>query len=216
MPRIGLWATVACILAVTIHAQAFATPCDLTQVPYCTFTKSPFGFFVPGDTWAEIDFETLPNGAPSQGGVPITPAFNYVLQGALFTSAFPGLRITGNSTTGYDLTAYTSNLGAHNSISAQLSHPERGIGLYALGHATLRAFDENGALITSVTHTYYPQVYFLGIRSSIPIASIEFDNYSNSASFDNFTMIHIPVPEPASAALLLLAAPFLFRRSRPE
>jgi len=184
------------------------------QTPYCTWAGNSNGFFVPGDTGALINFETLPNGNPSQGGVNITPAFNYVLQGALFSSPFPSLKIVGNSQIGFALEAFTSSPIAHNWITAELSQPEKGVGVWVVDHTTLFAFDSQGALITNVSFQGSSQRYFLGIKSNIPIARAVIDYNSNIAAIDDFTMVHIPVPEPASAALLLLVAvPILFRRS---
>ncbi len=193
-----------------LHVEA--STCNLTQVPFCTWSWSGEGFFDFGDTGAIIDFQTLPNGAPSFGGAAITPAFNYVLNGALFSPALPNLFITGNSQLGYGLTAYNSNILSHNSIIAQLTNPERGVGVYVLDHTTLLAYDAQGTLITSVSHSVSNAVGFVGIKSSVPIASVVIDNGHNSVTIDDFTLIHIPAPEPASAAFLVLAAPMLFRR----
>lgn len=194
--------------------QAFAGPCDLTQVSYCTWAGNSNGFFVPGDTGALISFETLPNGNPSQGGVILTPAFNYVLQGALFSSPFPSLKIVGNTQIGFALEAFTSSPIAHNWITAELSQPEKGVGVWVGDHTTLFAFDSQGALITSVSFQDSNQRYFLGIKSNIPIARAVIDYNSNIAAIDDFTMIHLPVPEPASATLLLFVGTVLFRRSK--
>ena len=197
-----------------IGLRAEGSTCDLTQVPYCTWVGNNDGFFAVGDTGSTITFQTLPNGSPSFGGASITPAFNYVLQGALFSPAFPNLFITGNAQLGYGLTAYTSNPIANNTITAQLTNPERGVGLWVGSFTTLRAFDVHDTLITSVTNASPNVGIFLGVRSNIPVARVIVDKGSNSNTIDDFTMIHIPVPEPATAALLLLAAPILFRHSR--
>lgn len=187
--------------------------CDLNQVPYCTWAWSNNEFFDVGDTGALINFETLPNGAPSFGGAAITPAFNYVLQGALFSSALPSLFIGGNTQIGFGLTAHNSSPIAHNSIIAQLTLPERGVGVSVIGQTTLFAYDAQGSLITSVSYDDPNGIrYFLGIKSSVPIARVVIDRGQNTASLDDFTMIHVSVPDPASTALLLIAAPILFRR----
>ena len=194
--------------------RAEASNCDLTQVPFCTWVYSTNGFFDVGDTGTIIDFQTLPNGSPSFGGANITPAFNYVLQGALFTSPFPSLMVVGNSQVGYGLEAYTSNILAHNWITAELTNPERGVGVWVIDHTTLFAYDAQGSLITSISHTDHNGIqYFLGIKSSVPIARVLIDRSTNEVTLDNFTMVHIPVPEPSSAALLLLAAPILYRHA---
>lgn len=197
------------VIAITGHAQG--SPCDLTQVPYCTWVGTTDGFFSVGDSVSVINFQTLPNGSPSFGGAAITPAFNYVLQGALFSPALPSLFISGNNQLGYVLTAHNSNLLAHNSIIAQLTNPARGVGVYLRDDTALLAYDAQGNLITSVSHNVSNTVGFVGIKSNVPIARVVIDNGHNSVDLDNFTMIH--VPEPASAALVLLAAPILFRRA---
>lgn len=205
--------TAAATIASLAEMRAHASSCDLTQVPYCTWAWSDAGFWSAGDTGALINFQTLPNGSPSFGGANITPAFNYVLQGALFTSPFPSLKVVGNAQLGYALEAYTSNILAHNSITAQLTSPERGVGVWVIGHTTLSAYDAQGTLLTSVSYDDPNGIeYFLGIKSSTPIARVVIDRGTNIATLDDFTMIHIPVPEPASATLLLLAVPILLRR----
>lgn len=191
-----------------------ADACDLTQVSYCTWAGNDSGFFNLGEDGSVINFQTLPDGTPSFGGAAITPAFNYVLQGALFSPAFPNLFISGNSQFGYALTAYTSNPGANNLITAQLTNPERGVGVWVGNQKSLFAYDSEGTLITSVSHFAPGEVFFLGVKSIIPIARVVVSSGSNSNTIDNFTMIHIPVPEPASAVQLLLAAPVLIRRRR--
>ena len=212
-----------CLASLVIGAwalRASADPCDLTQVPYCTWAGNSSGFFSLGDTSSLISFQTLPDGTPSFGGAAITPAFNYVLQGASFSPALPSLFISGNTQLGFGLTAHNSNIVAHNSITAQLTNPERGVGVYVLDDTALLAYDADGTLIASVSHNVFNSVRFLGIKSNVPIARAVIDNGHNSVDMDNFTMIHIPVPEPASAALLLLAAPLLLfariRRARPS
>lgn len=195
--------------------NAQAVPCDLTQVPFCTWAGESSGFFAAGDTAAFINFETLPNGNPSFGGANITPAFNYVLQGALFSSPFPSLKVVGNTQIGFALEAYTPSPIAQNSIIAQLTNPERGVGVWVVGDTRLRVYDEQGALIA--TTSYFGnlgQRFFLGVKSNIPIARAVIDDGTNSLAIDDFTLVHMPVPEPASAALLLLAAPFLRRQRR--
>jgi len=190
---------------------ASASACELTQVPFCTWAGTDSGFYVAGDSGSTISFNTLPDGSPSYGGAAITPAFNYVLQGALFSPALPSLFITGNEL-GYGLTAYNSNILSHNSITAQLTNLERGVGVYVAGNKTLFAFDAQGDLITSVSHNSLGSVYFLGIKSNIPIARVVIDNGTNSITIGDFVIIHIPVPEPASVALLLLGVPILLCR----
>ena len=199
---VGLWAM-----------RVAGNPCDLSQVSYCTWSGNDSDFWGPTDTGSLISFQTLPDGTPSFGGAAITPAFNYVLQGALFTSPLPSLFISGNNQIGFGLTAYNSNIVAHNFISAQLTNPERGVGVYILDHTTLFAYDAGGSLITSVSHNVFSSLRFVGIKSVVPIARVVIDDFSNSVDMDNFTMIHILVPEPASAVLLLLTVPVLFRRS---
>lgn len=203
---------VGVIVIICCASKCLGNTCDLSQTPYCTWAGSSLGFIAPGDSISLINFETLPNGSPSFGGANITPAFNYVLQGALFGSPFPSLKVVGNTQIGFALEAHTSSPIAHNWITAQLTQPERGIGVRTIGHTTLSAYDSEGTLIASVFHNSGIS-YFLGIRSNIPIARVVIDDFTNSIAIDDFTMIHIPVPEPASAALLLLVAPVHFRRS---
>ena len=213
--RTAILALVSSGSIITLAVQsAAAGPCDLTQVPYCTWAGQSNGFFVAGDTGAIINFETLPNGNPSFGGANITPAFNYALQGALFSSPFPSLKVVGNTQIGFALEAYTGIPLAHNSISAELTNPERGVGVYVVGDTTLSVFDEQGFLIASTSYFgVFGQRFFLGVKSNIPIGSAVVDDGTNSIAIDDFTMIHVPVPEPAGATLLLLAAPILLRHS---
>jgi len=209
------WSSILAVTAFSIVAEyAWSAPCDFTQVPYCTWAGSSFGFAVPGDTGAIINFETLPDGTGSYGGAAITLTFNYSLQGAMFTSPYPGLKVVGNSQLGYSLEAYTPSLHAHNWIEAALTQPERGIGVTTIGNATLFAYDSAGALITSVSYNQPSGVFFLGIKSVVPIAHVVVDQHNNYSSLDDFIMIHVPVPEPSTCGLLLLAAGAVVTRRR--
>lgn len=203
---------IAVFASCKIANSSFASSCDLTQVQFCSWAGESNGFFSPGEAGTVIGFETLPDGTPSFGGANITPAFNYVLQGAFFSSPFPSLKVVGNMQIGFALEAHTSNPLAHNSIMAQLTNLERGVGVWVIGHTSLFVYDAQGVLITSVFHNDSSHRFFLGVKSNIPIASAVIDDGTNSIAIDDFTMIHVPVPEPSSASLLLLAAPILLRR----
>src|ERR1041384_2514729 len=69
----------ASVLAACAPA-ALGTPCHGSQAPVCTFRNDYPGFVqtlsLLGATPRTIDFETLPDGTPSHGGVYITPTFN--------------------------------------------------------------------------------------------------------------------------------------------
>jgi len=207
-PSVSLACRVGCVLGLWA-VPASGDPCDLTQTSYCTWEGSNSGFFSPGDTATLIDFQTLPDGTPSFGGAAITSAFNYVLQGAFFSSAFPSLFVSGNNQVGFALTAFTSSPIANNLITAQLTNPERGVGVSVSGNSALFAYDAQNVLIASASHFQANGAFFLGVKSNTPIARVVVNNGSNSNTIDNFTLIH--VPEPTSAALLVLALPVVAR-----
>ena len=76
-----------------------------------TFVEDFEGFVeAAGPGLLEIDFETLPDGSPSEGGTPITKDFNYTEQGVFFWPPVPEMKIVGNEVSGFSLIA-ASELG---------------------------------------------------------------------------------------------------------
>src|SRR6059036_1614636 len=76
------------------------------------------GWSAAAGAHSTIDFETLPDVAPSVAGTPITASFNYTAQGATF-SPNADLLINGNAVTGFNLEA-TAPVGVEVYIDAVL------------------------------------------------------------------------------------------------
>ena len=199
-----------------LSEKSLAVDCFGQNLPVCTWAGHSGGFITLGDTVRVIDFETLPDGSPSYGGVYITSTFNYTGQGVTFSAHLSTPYIAGNATFGYGLLAYTGSPSVHDWLIADLVNPAQGVGIYFRGGNTLRAYDALGGLIASVSYPANPGTteFFLGIRSDVPIVRAIIDSGGESAEMIRFDTIHIPVPEPGSAALLLLAVPLILRRPR--
>ena len=96
---------------IRVIAVLIAIPCtNYSHAGVISFLNDYEGWLeAAGGVAQEIDFETLPNGDPSQAGFPITEHFNYTDQGVTF-SAVPTdidifLFIGGNDVSGFDLGA---------------------------------------------------------------------------------------------------------------
>lgn len=151
-----------------------------------------------------IDFETLPDGTPSQSGVLITPEFNYTAQGGTFAAQAPRLRITGNEITGFNLGAVPilSNDPTRNWILAHLAEPAYAVGVRFPGTASLILLDVNRETMGRWTFGGGGQGFFLGVLSDDPIYTALVDHGSNSTHIHDFWFASIP--EPATLVLLAL------------
>lgn len=192
--------TVICCLALPLKADVQ------------TFVNDYAGFASEAGTLPTIDFETQPNGQPSQAGIQITSAYNYDTYGAHFSAPNVTPILAGNPVGGFSLRAYIAvpDPTARTWIVADPLAPVYAAGAHFAGHSYLFAYDLEGALLG---YTYYLQGgsgHFLGIVSTEPIAYVVFDRMSSIASIDSFYFA--PIPEPSGAALLLLCAGFLLRR----
>lgn len=170
-----------------------------------TFINDYAGFAAAAGPLSVIDFETQPNGQPSQPGVQITSAYNYDAYGVHFSAANVTPILAGNPVTGFDLRATmpTPLPSSRTWIVADPLLPAYAVGARYGGNSYLYAYDAQGLLID---YAYYSQPgnnNFLGIVSDVPIDYVIFDRLTWVASINDFHFAAIP--EPASAALLLLA-----------
>jgi hypothetical protein len=203
---------VACVAAGS-YLPAAAQPCLETHPIVCTTASEQFFIgLMFGQPLQFINFETLPNGQPSISGTQITPSFNYTHLGVTF-SAPVGTPIIGGSGPGdHDLRVLAFSPPAHTWLRADFSHPSLGAGIWFNGATALTAFDANDSVIASMSYGFSGGPWFVGIYSEIPIAYVTADRGSNVSVISDF--IFNPIPEPASALLLLAALP-LRRRPRP-
>lgn len=158
-----------------------------------------------------IDFERLPDGAPSYSGAQITANFNYTEQGVSFSAPFGPLTI-GGTLGSYDLRAFDSDQLVREWIDASILRPTAAVGIHFGGGTTLYAADVTGAEIARVSFSAPGGPWFLGIVSQIPIATARVDRGSNSEAIGTF--IFNPTPEPMTGALLALGAMAARQRRR--
>ena len=178
-----------------------------------TFVDDFEGFVeAAGPGLLEIDFETLPDGSPSEGGTPITKDFNYTEQGVFFWPPVPEMKIVGNEVSGFSLSA-NSELGIETTwITADLIVPAFAVGTFFGGDTTLSAFDEDGNLIVTESFFGSGSGHFVGIVSDTPIAFSMNESFTNLEAIESY--LFVPVPEPGTVVLSALAAGALCCRRR--
>lgn len=161
-----------------------------------------------------IDFETLPNGAPSQVGVPITATFNYTAQGVTFDAHMPTtfFGIAGNQVNGFDLRTFMLDPPFRTWIIADLVVPTNAVGVFFPGGTVFSAFDANGELLASQLFGAPGGGHFIGFVSDVPIARTTIDEGSGIETIDSF--VFNPIPEPATGAVALAVLCLLVRRRR--
>lgn len=160
-----------------------------------------------------IDFETLPDGNPSQSGVLITPEFNYTAQGVEFAAQAPRLVISGNAESGFNLRAgpLLSSDPTRNWIIADILEPAIAVGVTYPGTAILAIHGTQGEFLGSWIFGGSGD-RFLGVVSDIPISMSTIDRGGNSKTIHEF--YYAPVPEPASVLLLLAGGAYFCLRGR--
>ena len=178
-----------------------------------TFVEDFEGFVeAAGPGLLEIDFETLPDGSPSEGGTPITKDFNYTEQGVFFWPPVPDLFVGGNEVNGFSLRA-DSELGIETTwITADLVVPAFAVGTFFPGDTTLSVFDQDGNLIVTESFFGGGPGHFIGIVSDTPIAFSINESFTNIEGISSY--LFVPVPEPGTVVLLALASAALCCRRR--
>ena len=178
-----------------------------------TFVDDYDGFRQAAGELRTIDFETLPDGQQSYGGVPITETFNYDLQGAHFTAEQTVPLIAGNRYSGFRLGASRRFPWERTWLIGDLVTPALAVGVFYPGHTQLCAFDAAGGEIGCVRGETSG---FIGIVSETQIDQTIVDRGGVAEDIDAF--VFSPIPEPATILLVVMAAgaPTIFRsRQRP-
>ena len=171
-----------------------------------------------GGVAQEIDFETLPDGSPSQTGTPITEDFNYTGQGVTFSRTPPEVEgflfIGGNPIGGFDLGVEAVAIGA--GIISDLVEPAYASGVFFGGFSTFSIFDAQGNLLGEESAGGHPGDEFVGFVSDEPI-EFTLNTDGGTAEVIN-SYLFVPVPEPGTVVLLGLASGALCcpRRLRKE
>ena len=166
-----------------------------------------------GGVAQEIDFETLPDGSPSQTGTLITKDFNYTDQGVTFSRTPPEVEgflfIGGNPIGGFDLGAEAVAIGA--GIISDLVEPAFAAAVFFGGNTTFSIFSEDGILLGEEYFNSGAE-NFLGFVSDIPIGHTLNTRDSTFEILNSF--LFVPVPEPGTLGLLGVAALAVLRRRR--
>lgn len=180
---------------------AFAAP---TRAGVVTFLDDFDGFVeAAGPGLLEIDFETLPDGSPSQAGVEITLDFNYTDQGVTFTPLVPILEIAGNPIGGFGLLALDPKDILDTAIISELVMPASAVGMFFPGFTLLSAFDEEGNVI-AVIPSGGAGPHFVGIVSDVPIALTVNTRHTPIERINSY--LFVPIPEPSTLGLLTFGA----------
>ncbi len=221
------------VLAVALGSPAArAVPCPTGEAPVCV-TNDYIDFlvmtyYISGDFKFKgppplriIDFETPPEGTPPPNGQ-ITPEYNYTAQGVTFSQGFltppqPWEQLYVR----FQIAGQPGNRGLQASwdfrrtwIIADLVVPSPAVAIDFPGSTRLSAFDSAGNLLARSDYWGGPGGgWFLGIVSDVPIARITADDGDDANRIDTF--FFNPTPEPASAMLILAAAPLLRRFRSP-
>ena len=175
-----------------------------------TFVEDFEGFVkVAGPGLLEIDFETLPDGSPSEASTPITKDFNYDEQGVFFSAPVPSLVIAGSRAGGFRLQAFSEGQIDPTWIDAFLLTPASAVGVFFPGGTIFSAFDTDGDLIVSEQFSAGGSNHFIGFVSNVPIGFTM--NNSDPGLEVIQSYVFVPVPEPGCAALLLVGTGLALR-----
>ncbi len=180
-------------------APAAAVPCDDGPAPVCPIVNNLIFFLNTAGPIRLLDFETWPDGTPTQTGQYVTPQQNYTPLGVTFYPRVGPLRI-GGAAGGRGLDVFQNDPRIRDWIEGEFVVPTSAVGITFSGGTTLFAYDANDALIASVTLNGFGGPFFLGLLSDTPIARVRVDSGGSAALIDDFYFN--PVPEPLGAWLL--------------
>ncbi len=203
------------LAAVVLAFAGMATP---SRADVVAFVHDYEGWLeAVGGVANEIDFETLPDGSPSEEWVEITEDFNYTDQGVTFSlwdgGPSPGYALTiGHElVTGFSLRAWSFD-PTSGGIQADLVVPGSAVGVFFSGFTTFSVFDENGASLWSETVVGPDLVNFIGVVSDESIAFTTHYRGGRAELIQSY--VFAPVPEPASGCLLMVGLLAMLRRRR--
>jgi hypothetical protein len=199
------------VFGVFVFGWFFFAGGAVTHGGVVTFLNDYEGFLAAAGEVQVIDFNTLPDGSPTQGGELLSPTFNYTDWGATFSAPAGVARISEGPVSGFWLVADNYPESGPMWITADLTTPAYSVGVYFGYFMELRAYDALANLIAtaSLSETGWPN--FLGIVSDEPIYRVIADRHDWYYSAIE-TFAFTPVPEPATIFLLTLGAVALVRR----
>ncbi len=188
---------VPALVALACAAPALAVPCDDGPAPVCPIVNNLIYFLNTAGPIRLLDFETWPDGTPTQTGQYVTPQQNYTPLGVTFYPRVGPLRI-GGAAGGRGLDVFQNDPRIRDWIEGEFVVPTHAVGWTAAGHTTLYAYDSLGGLITQVSVSGGD--FFIGLLSDTPIARVVADRGGSLELIDNFYFNS--VPEPLGAWLL--------------
>lgn len=172
-----------------------------------TFTNNYAAWQTAAGAVKTVDFETLPNGATSTAGTPISASFNFTAQGVTLSSRTNDITINGNPIGGFGIHAGSPFGNDPTNIRADLVGARNAFGIFFPGGTTLSVYDKNGNLLGTNSFSSGGDNFFMGFVSDTPIAyAISERRYGNYVSSSEYwqavTFSASPVPEPETYAML--------------
>jgi len=183
-----------------------------TRADVLTFENDYAGFVEAAGPLSEIDFETMPDGQPTEVTVELTEDFNYDDEGVHFSAPYPYPFFAGNPWTGLQL--WVEQNGQDTWIIADLVAPATAVGAFFPGSTELCVFDSAGTEIACEFFSDPGEGNFIGMVSDVPIHSATFASGADIEAIDGF--VFSPVPEPGTLVLLASGLALTVRRKRRD
>jgi len=185
----------------TIYVLVVSTAVASADV--LTFENDYAGFVEAAGPLSVIDFETDPNGEPTDGGDELTETFNYDSQGIHFSAGYPNPPFPYPILSGgdpYELTVLAPPF-EHTWIIGEFTTPALAIGGFFPGITAICAFDEDSVELGCAAYNKGGSGNFVGIVSDVPIYGFTFDDGDNGETIESVGVPSLPRRDPRGSAM---------------